>query len=283
MKTGIIDVGGGQRGIFACGVFDRLMDEGICFDLGIGVSAGSANISSYIAGQRGRNLQFYLKYVQREEYLSRNNLREKGCMLDVQYIYGTLSNSDGENPLDYAAFVKNPMDFLVVATEAKTGQAAYLGKQTMRPDYYNALMASSAIPYVCAPQRVDDTVYFDGSISDPIPLERAFSFGCEKVVLLLNCPVNDWDSSKEDKKLAKHIEAKYPRAAQALCQRTEKYNEGVEYARRAASEGRVLILAPQQLHGVGTLCKDISNLWLLYEDGYQAGAEICSYLDTKPK
>ena len=50
MTTAVIDVGGGLRGIYAAGVFDRCMDESISFDLGIGVSAGSANIASYLAG-----------------------------------------------------------------------------------------------------------------------------------------------------------------------------------------------------------------------------------------
>lgn len=53
MKTGVIDVGGGLRGIYAAGVFDYCIDAGIRYDLGIGVSAGSANIASYLAGQRG--------------------------------------------------------------------------------------------------------------------------------------------------------------------------------------------------------------------------------------
>ena len=40
MKTGVVDVGG---------VFDYCLDQDIRFDLGIGVSAGSANVASYIA------------------------------------------------------------------------------------------------------------------------------------------------------------------------------------------------------------------------------------------
>ncbi len=43
---GIVDVGGGLRGIYAAGVLDRCMEHGIQFDLGIGVSAGSANLAS---------------------------------------------------------------------------------------------------------------------------------------------------------------------------------------------------------------------------------------------
>ena len=58
-KTGIIDVGGGLRGVYAAGVLDCCMDAGVQFDLGIGVSAGSANIASYLAGQKTRNYQFF--------------------------------------------------------------------------------------------------------------------------------------------------------------------------------------------------------------------------------
>lgn len=42
MKTGVIDVGGGFRGTFAAGVLDCCLDQKISFDLGIGISAGSA-------------------------------------------------------------------------------------------------------------------------------------------------------------------------------------------------------------------------------------------------
>lgn len=70
MKTGIIDVGGGLRGIYGAGVLDRCMEEGVRFDCCIGVSAGSANMSSYVAGQHGRNKPFYQDYSFRKEYMS---------------------------------------------------------------------------------------------------------------------------------------------------------------------------------------------------------------------
>ena len=42
MKYGVIDVGGGLRGIYGAGVLDRCLEEDLRFDLCIGVSAGSA-------------------------------------------------------------------------------------------------------------------------------------------------------------------------------------------------------------------------------------------------
>ena len=44
MKYGVIDVGGGLRGIYGAGVLDRCLEEDLRFDLCIGVSAGSAKI-----------------------------------------------------------------------------------------------------------------------------------------------------------------------------------------------------------------------------------------------
>ena len=36
--TGIVDVGGGMRGVFSAGIYDRFIEEGINFDLCIGLS-----------------------------------------------------------------------------------------------------------------------------------------------------------------------------------------------------------------------------------------------------
>lgn len=96
MKYGVIDVGGGLRGIYGAGVLDRCLEEDLRFDLCIGVSAGSANMASYLAGQHGRNKPFYDEYSFRREYMSVHNLIRKHSYLDLGYVYGTLSNAGGE-------------------------------------------------------------------------------------------------------------------------------------------------------------------------------------------
>ena len=70
MKTAVIDMGGGMRGIYAAGVLDRCMEEDIRFDVCIGVSAGSANLASYLSHQAGRNYVFYTQYAMRKRYMS---------------------------------------------------------------------------------------------------------------------------------------------------------------------------------------------------------------------
>ena len=278
MKTGLIDVGGGLRGIYAAGVMDHFLDDGVSFDLGIGVSAGSANISSFIAGQKKRNYAFYTEYSQRDEYMSRRNISKKGCYLDVSYIYGTLSNSGGENPLDFKALCESPTEFIAVATDAIGGEVKYFTKADMRPDYYNVLMASSAIPYVCRPQEVDGTLYYDGALSDPVPIEKAFAMGCDRVVLVLTNPVDYQKDKDEDIRLAERIRDRYPLSAEALISRAEKYNTSVDLAKQLEHEGKVRIIAPFDTCGVDTLTKDVKALDALYRIGYEDGADIKKFL-----
>lgn len=80
MKYGIIDVGGGLRGIYGAGVLDRCLEENVHFDCCIGVSAGSANMTSYVAGQKGRNKPFYDEYSFRKEVYERQKPAGKALL-----------------------------------------------------------------------------------------------------------------------------------------------------------------------------------------------------------
>ena len=136
---GLIDVGGGTRGIYGCAVLDRCLDEKVAFDYAVGVSAGSANCISFLAGQKGRNYTFYTEYAQRPAYMSFGNYFKSGSFIGLDYIYATLTNSDGENPLDYDAFQASAAGFEVVATDAHSGAPVYFEKDGMEKDRYGFL------------------------------------------------------------------------------------------------------------------------------------------------
>ena len=278
MKTGIVDVGGGLRGVYASGVFDYCMDAGIWFDLGIGVSAGSANIASYIARQNRRTYPFYTEYPFRKEYMSLRNFLFKKSYIDLDYVYGTLSNSAGENPLDYQSFMENPMDFIVVTTDARTGEARYFDKSAVHQDDYSVLIASSSIPFVCHPYEIEGIPYFDGALGDTIPIEKAFAWGCDKVVLVLTRPRDTVRVSDNDVKFAKRIQKKYPQAAERLRRRAEQYNRGVELAKEYEAQGKVCIIAPDDTCGVDTLTKNRDAMKRFYEKGYQDATVIQDFL-----
>ena len=198
--------------------------------------------------------------------------------LNLDYVYGTLSNSGGENPLDYAAFAANPMEFMAVATNAETGEAVYLTKADMHQDDYSVLMASSAIPFVCHPYRVRGIDCYDGALGDTVPIQKAFDLGCDRVVLLLTKPLEVLRTSKTDTRLAKLIEKKYPVSAEQLRGRAERYNNGIALAKQYASQGKLCIIAPDDTCGVDTLTKDRQASYRLYEKGYADGEKVRAFL-----
>ncbi|MCD7803787.1 MAG: patatin family protein [Oscillospiraceae bacterium] len=278
MKTGIVDVGGGMRGIYACGVMDYCMEHGINFDLGIGVSAGAANICTFLAGQKCRNYMFYTEYNARKESMSLSNLVRKGSYIDMDYIYGKLSNADGEYPFDFDALLANPTELLVVAENAITGEAKYFTKDYISQDNLDIVKASCSIPYVNKPYYVDGEPYFDGALGDPVPVEKAISMGCDRVVLILSKPRDVLRLPKRDIAIAKRIRKEYPVSAERISGRADHYNSQLETAKKLEAEGKVLILAPDDTCGVDTLTKEKEPLDKLYQKGIRDAEKIPPFL-----
>lgn len=276
--TAIIDVGGGFRAIFGAGVLDRCLEEGIAFDHCYGVSAGSANLTSFLAHQHGRNHTFYTQYAFRKEYASVNSFIHNHNFANLDYVYGTLSNHDGENPLDYEAFAANPAQFTVVACDARDGSTKYFTKDDMHYDDYDILKASSAVPVACQPYVIDGVPYFDGGIADPVPVQKAIDDGCDRIVLVLTRPKDVIREQHKDVAPARILRRSRPEAAERLLERYATYNTEVAVAKQYEAEGKVLILAPEELYGLSTLSKTYEGLERMYRAGYGQAGRIAEFL-----
>ena len=281
MKTGIIDVGGGMRGIYGAGVMDRLMDKGVEFDVYIGVSAGAANVISYMANQQSRNYRFYTDYSFRSEYMGMKNYIQQGNYINLDYIYSELSNSDGEDPLDYDTVEKKfaeGKEIIVIATDAETGEPVYFTKDDIARDNYDAIKASSCVPLVNNAYEINGRRFFDGGLSDSVPVEKAFEMGCDKVVLVLTKPRDYYRETDTDKKLSALIENRYPGAAKALSIRGDLYNFYLDKAKEYEAEGRVLIVAPDDIGGMKTLTRKKEDMDMLYWKGVEDGLRAVDFV-----
>ncbi|MBR6939175.1 MAG: patatin family protein [Clostridia bacterium] len=276
--TGIIDTGGGLRGIYGAGVLDRCLDDSIKFDCCIGVSAGSANLITYAANQRGRTYSFYHDYAFRKEYMSAENFLKSGSYIDLNYIYGTLSQSGGENPLDYkeASGYDGILNF--VATDTGTGCPHYFSMQDIPFDDYSVIKASCCIPLVCRPVKIDGGEFYDGGVSDPVPIDRALELGCDKTVVILTRPTGYRKSGKPEKRAGLAIKPFNKEISETLMKSARQYNEGVKKALRLQEEGKCLVIAPDDCRGINTLTRDRKALHDLYTDGYRDAQAIRRFI-----
>ena len=109
-------------------------------------------------------------------------------------------------------------------------------------------------------------------------MEKAFQLGCDRVVVILTKPENELRTSEIDEKLAARIRRKYPEAAKSLCQRAQRYNEGVSAAQKYVQQGKAIILSPDDTCGVDTLTKDREVLRRFYEKGYRNAHALDEFL-----
>ena len=122
------------------------LDKNITFDYAIGVSAGSANVASFLAGQRERNLRYYTDWIKDPGYFGIKSFIKTGNLFGLQHIYGDMTNSTGVDPIDFPALSANPTEYWIVATDAATGTPVYFPKSKMKQDDYRCIMASCALP-----------------------------------------------------------------------------------------------------------------------------------------
>ncbi len=270
--TGIIDVGGGMRDIYGAGVLDYFIDNDITFDLCIGVSAGSANLVSYLAKQRGRTYRFYAEFSSRKEYMSFDNMRKNGSYFNLDYIYSTLSDSDGECPLDFDEYKKTQSGFLTVVTNADTGKAEYLDRENIIKDDLWAIKASCAMPVACKPFEHNGRRYVDGGVAAPIPVEKAIELGCDKVYVIIPRPA--LRKKREFSSLMKPFLADTPKVLELMKNRPIIYNSQLDMLDKYIEEGKAVLISPDNDKGLNMITTDSRKLTPYYNKGYNDAKKI---------
>lgn len=266
-KIGLVVEGGGMKCAYGAGILDRFLDDSITFDYCIGVSAGSANAATFLAGQRERNLRFYTIYIKDPQYLSLRSYLLHGQLFGLDYIYGTITNSDGIDPIDFPAILANPCEYEIVATNRATGSPAYFNKSSLKQDDYRAIMASSALPVFCKPVEFEGEFYYDGGISDAIPVVRAFERGCDQVVVIASKPRGYVKQPEKWRALYRRALRSYPEMIRAIDRRHLMYRQSIEDLNRYEAEGRAFVIAPSNPPKMSTFSKDPVLEQKLYDLG----------------
>ena len=272
-KIGLVVEGGGMKCAYNAGILDAFLDHNITFDYCIGVSGGAGNVASYVAGQRGRKLRFFTDHIHSSKYFGINSLLKTGNLFGLQYIYGELTNSTGKDPLDFAAIMKNPVKYQVVATNALTGEAEYFGKEDMKQDDYRPIMASSAIPAACRPVEINGIPYYDGGIADAIPVRHALEEGCDSLVVILSKQRDYVRKPQGMKFLYSRLCRKYPKIIEDIDRRHITYRENLQEVFDLEKEGKAFVFAPSEPIKVGTYSMNEETERKLYDLGMKAYAD----------
>lgn len=274
MKTGLVLEGGALRTIFSCGVLDAFLDAQLPLpDYFVGVSAGAAYGTSYLARQNRRNLKLITSYAGDKRYMGVGNLLnpKNRSYFGLKFAYDTIPNE--LVPFDYEAFQAYEGMAEAVVTNVATGEAEYL--PIPRNERYNkTILASCSIPLMFPTVELEGGEYLDGGCADAIPWKHALEMGCDRVVVILT---RERDYRKEPDGSMRAIARtfkKNPAFVEAMTTRAQRYNENREELFQAEREGKVLVIAPEDTLGCSRTERDTEILRALWQQGYFAGRKL---------
>lgn len=276
MKSiGLVLEGGGMRGAYTAGVLAAFTDNNIDFPYVIGVSAGANNGADFISRQMDRNRRVFIDHVAKKEYCGVKYLVREKSYFNMKFLFETLI--DEVDPFDYDTFINSKTMFKAVATDASTGQAVYFSKEQFKEKgkefFVQVLKASSSLPLISPPVEIEGKLYYDGGVSDSIPIDQSIRDGNVLNVVVLTR--NEGYRKKEQKlgAVSKKVLSKYPKVYEAIKNRHIKYNVTLEKIERLEREGYVYVFRPIEKLKVHRIEKDIEKLEELYQQGYNETVE----------
>lgn len=273
-KKGLVLEGGGLRGIFSAGVLDVFLENGISFDGVVGVSAGACFGCNLISGQVGRAIRYNVKYCRDKRYCSISSLIKTGDLFNADFCYRQLPFE--LDPFDYEAFVKNPTQFWVVATDVKTGKPVYHKCTDCKDEDMEWIRASASLPIVANIVDINGGEYLDGGISDSIPLRFIQKEGYKKNVVILTQPLYYQKKKNLAMPLIRQMYSDYPELIRAMGRRHVMYNKETRYVRVSEKKGETLVIRPPFEVNVGKIEHDKNKIEAGYRMGVMAGREALS-------
>ncbi len=276
-KTGLVLEGGAFRGVFTSGVLDVLMENGIEYDYVVGVSAGAGNGMGYLSHQPGRTRNVIKPRNHKINYFGMKQVIKAGKFLNLDKMFFEYPYE--QFPYDFEAFDNNNTEIDIVVSNCDTGEAEYYDAHADRQKFLEFGKASCSVPIMCAPVKIGDYHYLDGSICDSIPVQRALDKKCDKIVVIMTKNMGETPTNygKAKAVMAARYKKKYPKFYEALLRRTEVYKEELRLLNKLEKEGRALVIRPS-VECIHKFEQDDNKVEEFYQNGRDMGLKYLEEL-----
>lgn len=127
---------------------------------------------------------------------------------------------------------------------------------------------------MCRPVEINGRYYFDGGVSDSLPVKKMVKDGCTKIVTLFSKPDGFLMKPQGHRRIyTAALSRRFPNTVEALNHRHEQYNRSMKRIRRMEQEGRALTFAPSGEIRIKTSTRDPAVMQQLYEHGVRDARE----------
>ncbi|MFO7845262.1 MAG: patatin-like phospholipase family protein, partial [Balneolaceae bacterium] len=171
--------GGGSKGAFQAGVIEQLSKQGWKPDAVAGISVGALNGVMVATGKAGELVSIW-KDLREEQVLKRRRIDRKAKSYLLHKIgldkptLGFFDNSPLKKKVRESVGNKFVMDYYCGTVNIESGEyKEHVARPMMVPwNYLDAVVASTAIPVVFDPVKLDGQLHVDGGVRHINPIGR---------------------------------------------------------------------------------------------------------------
>jgi predicted patatin/cPLA2 family phospholipase len=283
-KIALVVEGGGMRSMFSAGVLDSFYElEFDPFQLFLGVSAGSLNLASHLAGQYLRNYRVMMFSADCGRFINPWNFLRGGHYIDLDWLFNECLES---HPLNEKCALKylqeNNKEFIVVCTNVETGKAHYYCSN--EKNFHEILIGSCCIPLLYRnPIYISDYLVMDGGISDPIPVKKAYEEGATDIVIIRS-RAEDYRYSENQivEKMGAYLYKNHSKLKKSILNSAGTYNNSIDFIENPPANINIVQIAPTITLGTTFMTTDTQLLERDYQHGKQLGKEFVRNWYVKP-
>lgn len=277
--TALLFEGGGMRASYTSGMVVALLEAGLHLPWVGGISAGSSNTANYLSRDPWRARHSFTDFAADPRFGDwRTFVRGQG-LFNAQYIYEETSLPGQALPFDWETFAGSGADVRIGAFNATRGEQVHWGRADLSSlsELMVRVRASSTMPVVMPPVRIDGEVFVDGALGPAggIPLDAAREDGYEKYLVVLTQERGYVKTAQpRSDALMRRWFRTMPAVAEALRTRPARYNATREELWELERAGKAYLFVPERMP-VGNGERSVAKLRASHEAGLaQARREI---------
>lgn len=308
-QVALIAEGGGQRGIFTAGVLDAWLDGGFDpFDLFIGTSAGSQNLSSFLARQKGYAKRLIRGLSRHKRFYRLGRGLVGGNVVDLDWYFEQTRQGMFKLDLNAATASLGHRQLLITTTNASDRKGYFLSPSS-KSQWRELLKASSALPFLykqgvkltlwlndkacnsdkacnngasdhsaALSEGIDSDFYLDGGLAAPLPVREAYRRGARKIVVIRTVSEDFQAQSAWVHKLKSWIcvSGFCPKTIDYLVQHEQAYQDELDFIANPPEDVEIVqIFAAENLQSklLGSTDADLRHD---YHAGLSAGKQFLS-------
>jgi predicted patatin/cPLA2 family phospholipase len=206
-----------------------------------------------------------------KKYVRYSNILFNKSIMNFEELY---QDANKVFPINFDRLEKNLINkkFFVVISDAESGKPEYI--ELSKENYINELLATGSLPVLMKnPIFLDGKRKYDGGITDPIPVQRAYEMGAREIVIIRTYEKTFVRKTKLENYIAAIATKSYPLISNALKINTAVYNSALEFIQNPPSDCKITQICPPTRLKTRRATTNIKTMKHDYKIGFKMGNE----------